>query len=402
MKKIQTLARVFFLPCLRFMIFFWRLSEIPRRWRRGGAKRRGSGILFVRVFFTLVFFFVASHHPGFAENLERVQLQLKQIRVQDVDLSEHIKENEKLVQQTRRELVKSANLISKLENEKGRTEDKISTLEDQKSKLLKLISQNSQNLSDVAGMLVAASLLNTSFDEKNTENYVLTGAIIKNVSKQFDSEMRTAAEQIKKLNKLQIKLEKEIGIFEVTKKKYMREQKELDKLLSARKNQNRELRGQQAALKKKLSKLTAKANNLSDLANKVVAPSRTSSPAQRIRMKFPASGMILLRFGQYDSAGLKSDGWRVRTRPNALVVAPADGRVVFADYFRKNYVAIIEHNRGYLTVLTGMGTLGVLINQNVLAGEPIGRMPPSNSEIYVELRHGNSAINPAGVFSEPM
>ena len=74
----------------------------------------------------------------------------------------------------------------------------------------------------------------------------------------------------------------------------------------------------------------------------------------------------------------------------------------FADHFRGyNRIAIINHNNGYYSVLAGMGALNILVGQDVLAGEPIGRMPESSPELYLELRQGSRAVDPARLFAEP-
>jgi septal ring factor EnvC (AmiA/AmiB activator) len=325
---------------------------------------------------------------------------LHSVKSEHENVSNQIKNNEKVNNKTRKELVKSAEIISKLEYEKAAVEEKISMLEKEKSGLLKQISQNSKNLSDAAAALMASSQLGTSFDEKDSENYVLTGAILQTVSKQFDQDMQIAGEKIKELEKIQIALEKQHGLFEAAQKRHQKEQTELDNLLRARSEQNRELRGRQYELQTKLNRLSAESKNVSELAVKIV-PQPTARAGRGGKMRFPSSGMLLLRFGQYDASGLKSDGWRARTRANAIVMAPADGKIAFADYFRKNYVVIIEHDNGYLSVMTGMSGINVLIGQNVLGGEPIGRMPSTPSDIYVELRRGENAIDPARMFSEP-
>jgi septal ring factor EnvC (AmiA/AmiB activator) len=112
--------------------------------------------------------------------------------------------------------------------------------------------------------------------------------------------------------------------------------------------------------------------------------------------------MLLLRFGDKNAMGIKSDGWRIRTKPGALVVAPGDGRVEFADRFRRyNHIVIMNHNNGYISVLTGLETLNVLVGQEVLGGEPLGRMPPSGPELYMELHKDGAPTDPSRMFAEP-
>ena len=108
------------------------------------------------------------------------------------------------------------------------------------------------------------------------------------------------------------------------------------------------------------------------------------------------------RYGEKTALGLKSDGWRIRARGNAIVMAPADGVVKFADSFRGfGKVIIMSHKNGYNTVMTNMGEIDALVGQEVLAGEPIGRMNENKPEMYLEVRRGKNSVDPARLFNEP-
>jgi septal ring factor EnvC (AmiA/AmiB activator) len=225
--------------------------------------------------------------------------------------------------------------------------------------------------------------------------------------------MKVALLQIGELEKLRSDLEKQQNIFAKAQNRHKKEQAELDGLLRKRYDQNRQLRSQQYELQRRLSGLSEKAKNLSDLANRVGPPAdspgggpgekaRPAARARGVKMRFPVSGMLLLGFGDRGASGYRSDGWRVRANPNALVQAPADGKIEFADSFRGfGRIAIVNHNDGYYSVLTGMESLNVFVGQDVLAGEPIGKMPDKNPEMYLELRRGSKAVDPAVMFMYP-
>ena len=50
--------------------------------------------------------------------------------------------------------------------------------------------------------------------------------------------------------------------------------------------------------------------------------------------------------------------------------------------------------------MTNLGVVNVMLGQEVLAGEPIGRMDPDKPEMYLEVRRGNKAVDPARLFKE--
>ncbi len=120
----------------------------------------------------------------------------------------------------------------------------------------------------------------------------------------------------------------------------------------------------------------------------------------------PARGQLVERFGDQTVTGT-AKGIRLRTRTGAQVVAPSDGRVVFAGPFRKyGQLLIIEHGEGYISLLAGMSRLDGVVGQWILAGEPVGVMKNSHArrnvaassdkapELYIEIRRFGEPINP--------
>ena len=93
-----------------------------------------------------------------------------------------------------------------------------------------------------------------------------------------------------------------------------------------------------------------------------------------------------------------SSGLSYVTRPGAQVIAPADGRVLYAGpYHKSGQVLILEITTGYDVVLAGLGRVTVKPNDQLLAGEPVGTMPPDSVDdrLYFELRHGGRGQSPA-------
>src|SRR3546814_14962214 len=91
----------------------------------------------------------------------------------------------------------------------------------------------------------------------------------------------------------------------------------------------------------------------------------------------PARGRIAARFGEDTGFGSTAKGITFETRDGAQIVAPHDGRVVFAGPFRgSGHLLIIEHSGGYHTLLAGPVRVGVGVVRCVLAGEPGGVLGP--------------------------
>ena len=93
-----------------------------------------------------------------------------------------------------------------------------------------------------------------------------------------------------------------------------------------------------------------------------------------------------------------SSGLSYVTQPGAQVIAPADGKVLYAGpYHKTGQVLILEITTGYDVVLAGLGRVTVKSNDQLLAGEPVGTMSPDPAEdrLYFELRHGGHGQSPA-------
>ena len=121
-------------------------------------------------------------------------------------------------------------------------------------------------------------------------------------------------------------------------------------------------------------------------------------PTSQASLTTPARGAVVVRYGQAGEASQSSKGISIATRPEAQVVAPFDGQVMFRGPFRGyGEILILEHAGGYHTLLAGLGRTDAIVGQWLLAGEPVGIMGPAaggNPELYLELRRDGQPINP--------
>ena len=112
----------------------------------------------------------------------------------------------------------------------------------------------------------------------------------------------------------------------------------------------------------------------------------------------PVAGRLIQRFGEPDDQAQPAKGMIYESRTGAAVVAPYDGRILFAGPFRGyGLILIIEHGEGYHSLLSGLGRIDGGVGQWVLAGEPVGAMVQAtegNPRLYLELRRQGHPINP--------
>lgn len=121
-------------------------------------------------------------------------------------------------------------------------------------------------------------------------------------------------------------------------------------------------------------------------------PSATAAPDQYI---LPVAGRVVTGFGDPDATGERSSGLVLATRSRAQAVAPGAGRVVFAGPYRGfRSIAIIEHENGWTSLVTGLSRLSVTVGQEVAAGSPLGQGGTSESLVSLELRRDGEPVNP--------
>ena len=120
------------------------------------------------------------------------------------------------------------------------------------------------------------------------------------------------------------------------------------------------------------------------------APPPTRPPIDYV---LPVEGRLLTGVGEISDAGVHARGLTFATEPGAQIVAPANGRILYAGRFRSyGEVLIIDHGRGWHTVITDLASTGVEVGQQVRRGDRIGRAGTGEPRVSVELRRAGRPI----------
>ncbi len=159
------------------------------------------------------------------------------------------------------------------------------------------------------------------------------------------------------------------------------------------------------------------AETLSALAARVAGPAAASSDP--LALRWPVVGSLRSEFEAKDSAGVRRPGLVVEAAPLSLVVAPADGVVLYAGPFLEyGYVVVIEARPDVQVVLAGLATLETKAGERVQAGQLLGFLGGRQLDaqeylmlagagngatgaetLYIELRHGKGPVDPAPWFA---
>jgi septal ring factor EnvC (AmiA/AmiB activator) len=139
----------------------------------------------------------------------------------------------------------------------------------------------------------------------------------------------------------------------------------------------------------------ALAASLAQLPGPVPRPGapQGDAEAERLPYSLPVEGRVITGVGEISDGGVHARGVTLETAAEAPVVAPAGGRVVHAAPFRRyGNVVIIDHGRGWMSVLTDLGSVGVRRGQIVARGAPIGRAGSGSPHVTVELRRNGRPV----------
>ena len=122
----------------------------------------------------------------------------------------------------------------------------------------------------------------------------------------------------------------------------------------------------------------------------IIAP-EARAPAYRL----PVGGQLVTGFGEVSDNGVRSRGLTFAVGNRAPVVAPAAGRVILSRPFRAyGTIVIIDHGRGWNSLVTGIDQALVKRGAYVAAGEPVGRAPVDGEPLVtVELRRQGRPVD---------
>ena len=208
--------------------------------------------------------------------------------------------------------------------------------------------------------------------------------------------------EIEALDRLRDEIDAEHAVLEDARRALGKEQRAIERLLRRKAETKSRTFAEAEAEAERLAALAAEAADvralLMELKSATAAEESPDFAAARGTMPFPARGRLAERFGERTASGTRARGVTIETQPGAQVIAPHDGRIVFAGPFRSyGQLLIIAHGERYHTLLAGLSRVGGGVGQWVLAGEPVGRMSEDEGAkplLYLEVRRDGEPVNP--------
>lgn len=104
--------------------------------------------------------------------------------------------------------------------------------------------------------------------------------------------------------------------------------------------------------------------------------------------RLPVAGQVVTGLGELSPTGVRARGVTLAVAPGSQVVAPAAGKVIYAAGFRDyGTIVIVDHGKGWTSLITGLDRLAVRQGGQVALGQAIGVVASGpDPRLTVELR----------------
>jgi septal ring factor EnvC (AmiA/AmiB activator) len=363
--------------------------------------------------------------------LEILRGDLKGSREKETKLKAEIDKIKGDRKQLAQDLVETAARMRALETKLSANEKRLEPLDLREAQIKKSLHDRRALLSDVLGALQRIGvhppptfLIKPEDALESVRSAILLGAIIPELRGQAEKLVADLGE----LSRVRRDIAVERDTLAQNRAALNDEQRRVSVLIEERQRQQSENEKALESVRTRAQALANEVINVQDLVNRMereiasneARESRTNSPdlgqialalpfsQSKGKLPLPIAGTKLHAFGAPNDAGGTEKGLSLVTRPNAEVVAPCPGRIVFAGNFR-NYgqLLIINAGGGYHILLAGMERITVDLGQFVLTGEPVAVMGSasrvaavsafgsSDPVLYVEFRKDGNSIDPS-------
>lgn len=351
--------------------------------------------------------------------VKEIESELKERQQREKELKKELKQIKNSVEEKRKEMIRVARNIKNNEQSLLELEKRIEEKQDEQFEIESRLREDRGAISDLILAMERmrrippeALLARPGAPLETAQSAMLLESTLPRVHRRAESlkadmdVLSRILEDLKNDREAVLKKSKQLEI----------SHKKLSILLSEREGlfakTSKDVKKEQAELKR----ISAQAKNLRDLVAKIEKKQREedarqkASPTRQAVMRtpiprageaqLPISGIIKTDYGKQDEIGAVSQGLRIETRSNALVVAPMGGVVDYAGSF-KGYgqIIILKHQKGYHSLIAGLSKIDTVVGRAVKAGEPIGQMAQSNGNqaptLYYELRYKGNPVNPS-------
>lgn len=376
--------------------------------------------------------------------LEALREQMRLSKEREAELAEEVAALDKDRAALNEELVTTAERVSRLERRIADSEDRLEKLTANEDWIRASLQERRGVITEILAALQRIGVRPppaVAVEPEDALSAVRSAILLGAVVPELNVEAEALAADLSALTTLKAEIETEKEKLSTDLASLGEERTRVELLLAEKKKQREGQAEALASEREKAEELTARAETLEDLigelerglessrkAAEAAEAARTAAaaptgaaldpgrlapavPFEKTRgsLPLPAQGAVLRKFGEPDTAGDAALGMSIATLPEAQIVSPADGWVVYAGPFRSyGQVLILNVGGGYHVLLAGMNRTDVQRGQFVLTGEPVGVMGAQRFAsaatidiesprpvLYVEFRKDGASIDPA-------
>jgi septal ring factor EnvC (AmiA/AmiB activator) len=368
----------------------------------------------------LLSFILAFSIPHDARAERSLGQKLTEHQKKQENLEQEVKKIERDLEGTRDDMVDLGKTIQSNEKTLQELETRIEKLEGEKSQIRNVLEKDRKSMADLILALERirrvppeAMIAKPGAPYKTAQSALLMGDIIPLLHKKAQS----LKENLENIDRISADLEAKKEVALKASQSLEAEHEKLAEMAEKRERLFADTHADLETEKANVKRISKESRNLADLVlrlNESREKQRAEAPVQKKpeekitvgQARLPISGIIRTRYDQPDSFGAPSKGISIEGREGALVVAPMGGTVRFAGHF-KNYgnIVILEHEKGYHSLIAGLEKIDTVVGQGVSAGEALGLLhkastPGERPALYYELRLDGRPVNPAAKFAD--
>lgn len=370
-------------------------------------------------------------------DLEQVEQQLKERAEEEKRLRSEAAAKQREVAALRTSLIETANSIQESERKIVGLEESIAELETEKAEAETALKKESANLSEVLAALQSLEMSRPPallVSPEDANKAARAAMLLSDAAPEVEGRAARLRDVIERLSDLAAALAKERASFASENEKLASRRDVLAGLMAQKEKERDVAEALAASAQRETARIAAQASNLREVierlsrlahsitprlkppAPKEAPPAVSSTPnlpsIKRVdpepvltakafsdalgALRAPVAGRLTGRFGKPRPEGGNFEGLRFSVRDQAIVTAPFEGRVAFAQNWGPvGNMIVLDVGEGYHILLIGVGRILVSEHQRITAGEPVAEMAGAGAALDLEVRKNGEPVNPA-------
>lgn len=367
-----------------------------------------------------------------SDDLKRIERQLQEERAAHLESQ---RQSDKLANEIRavqKQMVRSAQAVQEKEDTLSQLEVRLEELRKEEETLSQKLMQSKAQTVHLVTALQSLALKPKEqiFLEKQAPTQILRSRMMLNSAVPIAQRMtQDVLLDVEKLEETKVEIQTQIRKVKETMENLTSKTEQLNGLIAKKTKLQAEYDASHELSRKKIATLAGQANDLKELLQRLEKERQRQLEAERKKkqeqeeatqkiakltsffpigssfekakgsLPYPVVGQIIENYGDVTMKGMHAKGLTISTRPGAILRAPFKGTVLFSGPF-KSYgkMLIVDCLDGYLLLLAGLDDINAFTGQEVIAGEPVGRMGSERTKLYIEIRKDGQAIDPGPWF----